>query len=118
MKAWLTIAAVLVVPACSYAQAAQIPQASQTSQASQVAKPCEELKSEIAAKLDAKGVKAYSLEIVAKDQDAEGKAVGTCEGGTKKIIYRRTSASTAAQGPAKDASPAKDQGAAKEPEKP
>lgn len=112
MKAWLTIAAVLVVPACSYAQAAQTPQASQTSQASQVAKPCEELKSEIAAKLDAKGVKAYSLEIVAKDQDAEGKAVGTCEGGTKKIIYRRTSASTAAQGPAKD------QGAAKEPEKP
>jgi len=112
MKAWLTIAAVLVVPACSYAQAAQTPQASQ------VAKPCEELKSEIAAKLDAKGVKAYSLEIVAKDQDAEGKAVGTCEGGTKKIIYRRTSTSTAAQGPAKDASSAKDQSAAKEPEKP
>jgi hypothetical protein len=32
------------------------------------AKPCEELKSEIAAKIDAKGVKAYTLEIVASDK--------------------------------------------------
>ena len=83
MKAWLTVAAVLLVPACSYAQAAP---------AAPVAKPCEELKSEIAAKLDAKGVKSYSLEIVPKDQDAEGKEVGSCEGGTKKIMYRRTAA--------------------------
>jgi Protein of unknown function (DUF1161) len=111
MKAWLTIAAVLVVPACSYAQAAQT-QAPPTSQAPQVAKPCDELKSEIAAKLDAKGVKSYSLEIVAKDQDAEGKAVGTCEGGTKKIMYRRTTT------PAQTAAPAAAQTPAKEPEKP
>jgi hypothetical protein len=75
MRAWLILAAVLFVPACSSAQGA---------------KPCEELKSEIATKLDAKGVKSYSLEIVPKDQDAEGKAVGSCEGGTKKIMYRRT----------------------------
>jgi len=74
MKAWPILAAVLLTPACTYAQAA---------------KPCDELKSEIAAKLDAKGVKSYTLEIVPKDQDAEGKAVGTCEGGTKKIVYRR-----------------------------
>jgi hypothetical protein len=74
------------VPACSYAQ---------------VAKPCEELKSEIATKLDAKGVKSYSLEIVAKDQDAEGKVVGSCEGGTKKIMYRRA-ATPPAQSPAKE----------------
>lgn len=80
MRVWLTLAAVLLVPACTHAQAAQGP------------KPCEELKSEIAAKLDAKGVKSYSLEIVPKDQDAEGKVVGTCEGGTKKIMYRRTAA--------------------------
>jgi hypothetical protein len=85
MKTWLTLAAVLLVPAGSYAQAA---------------KPCEELKSEIATKLDAKGVKGYSLEVVAKDQDAEGKVVGTCEGGTKKIMYSRSGA--AAQTPAKD----------------
>jgi len=58
----------------------------------QAAKPCEELKDEITKKLDAKGVKGYSLEIVAKDKDAEGKIVGTCDGGTKKIIYNRTPA--------------------------
>jgi hypothetical protein len=85
MRPWLVLAAVLFVPACSYAQAA---------------KPCEELKSEIATKLDAKGVKSYSLEIVPKDQDVEGKMVGSCEGGTKKIVYRRTA--TPPQSPAKE----------------
>lgn len=93
MKAWLTLAAVLFVPVCSHAQAA---------------KPCEELKSEIATKLDAKGVKAYSLEIVAKDQDTDAKVVGSCEGGSKKIVYRRGAA------PAQSAT----QSAAKEPSKP
>ena len=85
MRAWLTIAAVLFMPTCSYAQ---------------VAKPCEELKSEIANTLDAKGVKSYSLEIAPKDQEVEGKVVGRCEGGTKKIVYRRTA--TAPQSPAKE----------------
>ncbi len=55
-------------------------------------KPCEELKSEIAKKLDANGAKAYTLEIVAKDKDAEGKVVGSCGGGTMKIVYRKASA--------------------------
>jgi hypothetical protein len=85
MKIWLGIAAVLVMPACSYAQGA---------------KPCEELKTEIAAKLDAKGVKGYSLDIVAKDADAgDGKVVGTCEAGAKKIVYKKGAA--AAEAPAK-----------------
>jgi hypothetical protein len=66
----------------------------------QAAKACEELKTEITTKLDAKGVKGYTLEIVAKDKDAEGKVVGTCDGGTKKIIYNRTPAPAAA--PAKE----------------
>jgi hypothetical protein len=52
-------------------------------------KPCEVLKSEIAKKLDAKNVKAYTLGIVARDQDAEGKVVGSCEGGTMKIVYSK-----------------------------
>ncbi len=52
-------------------------------------KPCEDLKSEIAKKLDAKNVKGYTLDIVAKDAAAEGKVVGTCEGGTKKIMYSK-----------------------------
>ena len=54
-------------------------------------KSCEELKSEIAKKVEANGAKAYTLDIVAKDKDAEGKQVGSCENGTKKIMYLRTS---------------------------
>jgi len=52
-------------------------------------KPCEELKSEIAAKIDANGVKNYTLEIVPNDQVGDRKVVGSCEGGTKKIVYVR-----------------------------
>lgn len=52
-------------------------------------KPCEELKAEIAAKLDAKGVSDYSLEIVDKGTAADGKVVGTCEGGSKEIVYKK-----------------------------
>jgi uncharacterized protein DUF1161 len=81
MKPTLILAAVLFAPLAAHAQAA---------------KPCEELKSEIAAKLDAKGVKSYTLDIVAKDADAgDAKVVGTCEGGTKKILYRRGAAPAA-----------------------
>ena len=53
------------------------------------AKPCEELKAEIAKKIEAKGVKAYTLDIVAKDQAGDKKVVGSCDGGTKKIVYTR-----------------------------
>ena len=53
------------------------------------AKPCEELKSEIAAKLDAKKVANYTLEIVPNDKVGDKKVVGTCDGGTKKIIYEK-----------------------------
>jgi len=52
-------------------------------------KDCEELKSEIAAKLDAKNVKGYVLEIVAADSIKDEKVVGTCDGGLKKIVYKR-----------------------------
>lgn len=54
------------------------------------AKNCEELKAEIQAKLDAKGVKGAVLEIVPNDQVKDEKVVGSCEGGTKKITYKRT----------------------------
>lgn len=50
---------------------------------------CEKLKAEIKAKIEANGVKKFSLEIVPRDQEAQGKVVGTCDGGTKKIVYRR-----------------------------
>lgn len=55
-------------------------------------KPCEELKSEIDAKLQAKGAKNYTLEIVANDAVKDQKVVGSCESGSKKIVYTRGSA--------------------------
>lgn len=53
------------------------------------AKPCEELKTEIAAKIEAHGVKEYTLDIVPTDQVGDRKVVGSCDGGTKKIVYAR-----------------------------
>ena len=52
-------------------------------------KPCDELKSEIAAKLEAAGVKNFTLEIVEADKVGVSKVVGSCEGGTKKITYTK-----------------------------
>ncbi|UXI66895.1 DUF1161 domain-containing protein [Tahibacter amnicola] len=52
-------------------------------------KPCEELKQEIALKLDTKGVKNYTLEVVAKDAEDQRKTVGTCNGGADRIVYQR-----------------------------
>jgi hypothetical protein len=62
-------------------------------------KPCEELKSEIAKKLDDNGVKGYTLDVVAKDESPDGKEVGTCEGGTKKIVYSRDEKTAKAETP-------------------
>jgi len=41
--------------------------------------------------VEANGVKSYTLEIVPteKAEGVEGKVVGSCEGGTKKIVYQR-----------------------------
>jgi hypothetical protein len=53
------------------------------------AKDCEELKAEIDAKIKANGITSYTLEIVAADAPEDGKVVGTCGGGQKKIVYKR-----------------------------
>jgi hypothetical protein len=55
------------------------------------AKPCEELKGEIDAKIRTNGVVNFTLEIVAPEavKEGDGKVVGSCEGGTKRIVYRR-----------------------------
>ncbi|HEX2333554.1 MAG TPA: DUF1161 domain-containing protein [Burkholderiales bacterium] len=52
-------------------------------------KDCGQLKGEIEAKIKANGVEKFSLDVVDKDAQAEGKVVGTCDGGTKKIVYKR-----------------------------
>ena len=52
--------------------------------------PCEELKAEIEAKIQANNVSSYTLEIVTNDEvHDQSMVVGTCENGTKKIIYQK-----------------------------
>ncbi len=65
------------------------------------AKPCEELKTEIATKLDAKGVKNYQLGVVATADVKDQNVIGSCEGGAKKITYAKGE-----QAPEKGAAPA------------
>ena len=62
---------------------------------------CDDLKAQIDSKLQAKGIKEYTLEVrpIKKEEvktsdketakEKEGKVVGTCEGDSKKIIYKR-----------------------------
>lgn len=52
-------------------------------------KPCEELKTEIDAKIQANGASGYTLEVVDKGTATSGDVVGSCEGGTKDIVYNR-----------------------------
>jgi Protein of unknown function (DUF1161) len=54
-----------------------------------VRKPCEELRAEIDAKIKKNGVPMFTLDILDMDAQAEGKVVGTCDGNTKKIVYKR-----------------------------
>jgi Protein of unknown function (DUF1161) len=54
------------------------------------AKDCNELKTEIAAKIEANGVKSYDLTIVKTEEvKPDDKVVGGCGGGTMKIVYVR-----------------------------
>jgi outer membrane lipoprotein-sorting protein len=55
-------------------------------------KGCEELAAEIAAKLDAKGVKAFKIDIVEAGEVGNQQVVGSCEAGAKKITYKRDAA--------------------------
>ncbi|AMO73571.1 Protein of unknown function [Pseudomonas citronellolis] len=53
-------------------------------------KPCEELKAEIETKIQSAGVTAYTLEIVTNAEVKDpSMVVGSCEGGTRKIIYQK-----------------------------
>ena len=52
-------------------------------------KSCDDVKAEIAAKIEKKGVKAYTLEVVKKGEEGDRRVVGTCGGGTMVIVYKR-----------------------------
>ena len=52
-------------------------------------KACGELKSEIEAKIKKNGVEKFNLDVVDAGAQADGKVVGTCDGGAKKIVYKK-----------------------------
>jgi len=52
-------------------------------------KDCNDLKGEIETKIKNNGVKEFTLTVVDADAKEDGKVVGTCDGGTKKIVYKR-----------------------------
>ena len=54
--------------------------------------PCEEIKSKVETRLAGKGIKHYSLQVVAKATETKNRIVGTCDGGKHKIIYHRAGA--------------------------
>ena len=87
MKTWTVTAALLF--ACTYSVA-------QTAETAPTArKSCDDLKAEITKKLEAKNVTAYTLDVVDKGKEGDGKVVGGCDGGTKSIVYSRGAASQA-----------------------
>lgn len=77
MKLSMVVAVLLL--SCAYATAQDQP----------VRKSCDDLKAEIGKKLEAKGVTSYSLDVVDKGKESDGKVVGTCDGGTKSLVYKR-----------------------------
>lgn len=83
MKTWILVS---LLVACTYgfAQTESVP-----SNATTARKSCDDLKAEISKKLDAKGVVGYTLDPVDKGKEGDGKVVGTCDGGTKSLVYSR-----------------------------
>ncbi|EPJ81911.1 hypothetical protein CFII64_16966 [Pseudomonas sp. CFII64] len=52
-------------------------------------KSCDDVKADIDAKIQAKGATSYTLEVVEIGSVTDKKVVGSCEGGTKEIVYQR-----------------------------
>lgn len=57
-------------------------------------KNCDELKAELTAKLDAHGVKNYTLDVVDNADIKDRKVIGSCAAGSKKIVYSKNKPST------------------------
>jgi hypothetical protein len=69
---------------------------------------CDTLKSTLAERIEATGVRGYSLEAVPgrAPVPSGAKVIGTCEGGATKILYRRWAAAPVVSDAASEAKPA------------
>lgn len=79
-------AAVAAAPAVSAKPESETPAKKTGPSAS---RSCDDLKIEIDGKLKAKGVKAFTLDILPKADMKSEKVIGNCEGGAKVIVYKR-----------------------------
>ena len=52
---------------------------------------CDAIRGQIDAKVRASGVTDFALAVVDANAQAEGKVVGSCDLGSKKIVYQKTS---------------------------
>lgn len=66
---------------------------------------CDELRDSIGARIRAGGVSSFSLTVVAADASAPGSVVGSCERGTRKILYVKGAAGTGTPAPAATPAP-------------
>lgn len=64
---------------------------------------CESIRAGIEAKLERSGLKGYRLQVVDAEAKVPGKVVGSCELGSRKIVYTASAASA----PAPAAAPAR-----------
>ena len=64
---------------------------------SALARDCDGVKAEIDAKIKAKGVTNYALEIVNGPDIKEKQIVGNCDGGARKIVYFQTGSPSASK---------------------
>jgi Protein of unknown function (DUF1161) len=61
---------------------------------------CDAIRAQIDAKIRASGVSTFSLQVVDAEDRVAGKVVGSCDRGTKKIVYATKSAPAAPRGEA------------------
>jgi len=70
------------------------------------AENCEALRAQIESKIAASGVTRFSVTTIDANAQADGQVVGSCDLGSKKIVYQREGAPAADGAPARPAAPA------------
>lgn len=70
--------------------------ASATAAANPAPGHCEALRAQIEARIRAAGVASFSVTVVPVDAPADGKVVGQCDRGSRKIVYARSAGATPA----------------------
>jgi hypothetical protein len=67
--------------------------------ANAAAESCEALRTQIESKIAAAGVTRFTVATIDANAEARGQVVGSCELGSKKIVYQREGASPTSSAP-------------------